>query len=262
MPIQTIINGFFFEIIFWIKILYTFTDHFNLNGDHFLNKEQNTVIAIDGPAASGKSSLGILLAKKLGFMFLDTGVMYRAVTWAVFREKIDVKNEEEVSILSESIQIDFLSSSKTDGRENDIYVNDVDVTRKLRGPMINDHVSIVASYKRVRESMTRLQQEIGAEKNIVMVGRDIGTVVMPNADIKIFLLASVEERAKRRFLQEGKKPNRLSLEQIKESIRSRDTIDSNRKYAPLKPAKDAILINTDRKSLEEVFQEVWKKITL
>jgi cytidylate kinase len=197
-------------------------------------------IAIDGPAASGKSSVGMGVAQYFGYLFLDTGIMYRAVTWAIIDQFINVDNEQMVSDLVQKITIEIKAPSVLDGRINDIYVDGEDITWKIKDPKINLLVSIVSAYPKVREVLTASQKIIGSKGKIVMAGRDIGTVVMPNADLKIFLKASAEERAKRRFDEEIK----------------RGEIDSSRILAPLIPAADAIIINTDKKTKDEVIHEI------
>jgi cytidylate kinase len=217
-------------------------------------------IAIDGPAASGKSSVGLELSKRLGYLFLDTGVMYRAITWAALNEGLDINNESQVSKLSSRLKININQPSLDDGRINDIIVDGVDITRKITEKQINDNVSQVSKYKEVRNSLTKQQQKIAQDGDIVMVGRDIGTVVLPNADHKFFLIASAHERAKRRHLEELNKGRNPNYKEIHSNILERDRIDTTRILAPLIPAKDAITINTDNKSINQVVEEILLKI--
>ena len=158
-----------------------------------------TTIAIDGPASSGKSTLGSLLAKELGYLYFDTGVMYRAVTLAAIRQGLSISNEERISQLAQTIRIDVRPPSVNDGRDNDVLLDGQDVTWEIRSDDVNAGVSPVSTYRIVREEMTAQQQRIARDNCIVMVGRDIGTVVLPDADLKIYLDASVEVRAHRRF---------------------------------------------------------------
>lgn len=214
------------------------------------------VIAIDGPAASGKSSVGLTLAKKLGYLFLDTGVMYRAVTWVAINQKIKIDNKEAISNLAQHIDIEIKPLTELDGRVNDVLVDKVDVTWKLREPEVNENVSQVSRYPLVREALTEQQRKFGRRGKIVMAGRDIGTIVMPDAELKIFLEASVEERALRRYNEELKRGKQIILEDVIRNVNMRDEIDSNRKIAPLVPAIDAVIINTDGKDLLKVVDEI------
>ena len=213
-------------------------------------------IAIDGPVASGKSSVGLKLAESLGYVFLDTGIMYRAVTLAALQQEVDIFNEEAVTRLAHEINIEILKPSVNDGRVNDVLLNGEDVTWLIKESQVNDNVSQVSTYAGVRSAMTEKQQRIAEQGSIVMVGRDIGTVVLPHADYKFFLNASVEERARRRLIEEVARGKELTLEEITENVRSRDEIDSSRAVAPLVPAEDAIVIETDHKSLEQVVEEI------
>jgi len=213
-------------------------------------------IAIDGPVASGKSSVGLKLAESLGYVFLDTGIMYRAVTLAALQQKVDIFNEEAVTRLARDINIEILKPSVTDGRVNDVLLNGKDVTWLIKESHVNDHVSQVSTYAGVRSAMTEKQQRIAEQGNIIMVGRDIGTVVLPHAEYKFFLNASIEERARRRLIEEIARGKEITLEEITENVKSRDEIDSSRAVAPLVPADDAIVIDTDQKSLEQVVEEI------
>jgi cytidylate kinase len=213
-------------------------------------------IAIDGPVASGKSSVGKKIATALGFLFLDTGVMYRAVTWAALANGIPIFEELMVTKLAEEIDIKIQKPSLDDGRINDIFVNSVDITWEIRKSSVNQNVSEVSQYRGVREILTIKQRQIAEAGNIVMAGRDIGTVVLPDADVKIFLDASVEERANRRYKEKKNRQVNVFLKEIIKNVRHRDMIDSTRQIAPLIPAKDAIIINTDEKTVEEVAAEI------
>ncbi len=214
------------------------------------------VITIDGPVASGKSSVGLMLAKALGYLFLDTGIMYRAVAWAAINQKINIEDVEKVSILAQQIDIEIKPPTKSDGRINDVFVDKVDVTWKIREPEVNKNVSQISRYQYVRKALTEQQQEFGRRGKIVMVGRDIGTIVMPNADLKIYLEASVKERALRRYNEEVKRGKQSDLEDVIKNVEMRDKIDSTREIAPLIPAKDAVIINTDGKDISRVIDEI------
>lgn len=215
-------------------------------------------IAIDGPVASGKTSVGLSLAKRLGYLFLDTGVMYRAVAWAAAKADLDVFDEQAVSNLAEEINIEIQKPTISDGRSSDILVDGMDVTWEIRKDYVNDNVSQVSTYKRVRKVLTEQQRLFGKKGNVVMVGRDIGTVVLPDADLKIFLRASVEERAKRRFEEDLQRKGQASYQDILDNMSKRDAIDSSREVAPLVAAEDAIMVDTDGKTKEEVVEEIYQ----
>ncbi len=221
-----------------------------------MHKPRPSVIAIDGPAASGKSTLGRRLAEALDYLFLDTGVMYRAVTWAVLRHKVDVRDEPAVAQVAHDCLIDVRPASKQDGRTSDVLVSDEDITWQTRSPDVEANVSIVAAYRGVRLAMSEQQRRIGQHGRIVMVGRDIGTVVLPDADLKIYLDASVEERARRRFEQEKAQGANPTYEDTLEKVKERDRIDSTRDIAPLRAAADAVIIDSDKLTADEVFDQV------
>jgi CMP/dCMP kinase len=216
------------------------------------------IIAVDGPAASGKSTLGDKLANYLGYLYFDTGIMYRAVTWAALKELGAVADEKAVSAIAERIQIDIRPSSRVDGRQVDVIVDGVDITWEIRKPDVNANVSQVSTYRGVRQAMTAQQRKIGLRGRVVMVGRDIGTVVLPEADLKIYLEASVEERAHRRFYEEKARKSDLNYDEILANVRQRDQIDSGRDIAPLKPAEDAYIVPTDAMDADQVFDYVKK----
>jgi len=213
-------------------------------------------IAIDGPGASGKTTIAEMLADYLDYMYFDTGVMYRAVTFAAIRQFGAVEDEELVSRLAEEINIDVHPPSIDDGRKNDVLIDGLDETRELRTPTVNDAVSLVSSYSRVRIAMTDRQREIACSGSVVMVGRDIGTVVIPDADLKIYLDASLEERARRRYKEELAQGAHVVYEDILHSLEQRDLKDQSRSIAPLKPAENAYIIQTDHLSVEQVFEKI------
>lgn len=214
------------------------------------------MIAIDGPAGSGKSTIGKLLAEDLNYLYFDTGVMYRAVTLAALQQSIDIGNDEEISRLAEKIIIDVRPPTIQDGRHCDVLVDGRDVTWDIHSPEIDAQVSIVSTYKGVRRALSRQQRRIGLGGKVVMMGRDIGTVILPEADLKIYLDASQEERASRRYNERLQRGEQANYEMILSKIRERDRIDSSREIAPLKPADNAVLINTDGLSIQQVFAEL------
>ena len=213
-------------------------------------------IAIDGPAASGKSTLGKLLADRLEYVFFDTGVMYRAATLAVMNQRIDLSDEMAVTNLTRRIRIDVRKASIQDGRLNDVVLDDVDVTWAIRDRDVEQNVSQVSAYPGVREELTGQQRKIGERGRVVMIGRDIGTVVMPSAGLKLFLEASPEVRALRRVNELEDRGEHADYQEILKSMILRDKIDSSRETAPLKPAIDAIIISTDDMTLEQVYSKV------
>ncbi len=214
------------------------------------------VIAIDGPAGSGKTTLANRLARHLGYFYLDTGEMYRAVTWAAVDQGVDIQNGGAVTELAQRVKIDVRPPTRQDGRVNDVLVEDRDVTWEIRRPEVESRVSIVAAYPGVRQAMTAKQRRIGLRGAVVMAGRDIGTVVFPDADLKIYLDASVEERARRRYEETSARGDSLTYAEILAAMRRRDKIDSTRQVAPLRPAEDAVLIITDGLTSDDVFKKV------
>lgn len=215
-----------------------------------------SIIAIDGPAASGKSTIGLRLADALGYLFFDTGVMYRAITWLALERGIDVYDEAAVTALAENKQIDVAPASKADGRSCDVLLNGQDITWEIRTRKVDENVSIVSAYRGVRQALSQQQRRIGQRGGIVMVGRDIGTVVLPDADLKIYLDATAEERAKRRYeeiVARGGKPN---YKEILKRVIERDRIDSTRDVAPLRAAQDAVIVNSNELSADQVFEQV------
>jgi cytidylate kinase len=214
------------------------------------------IIAIDGPAASGKTTVANRLAGRWGYLFFDTGVMYRAVTWLAIDKKISTKDEAAVSQLAREVQIDVLPPSRQDGREYDVLADGIDVTWKIRNALVDKKVSKVSAYPEVRKALTEQQRRIGLRGEVIMVGRDIGTVVLPEADLKIYLDASVEERAKRRCKQRIDRGGEADYEQILKALKKRDRKDSTREIAPLRAAADAVIINTDELSIDDVVSRI------
>jgi len=214
------------------------------------------IVAIDGPAASGKTTVANQLAEKWGYLFFDTGVMYRAVTWLALANDISTKDEEAVSDLAHKVDIDVLPPSKEDGREYDVIADGIDVTWFIREQRVDNKVSRVSAYPEVRKALTIQQRRIGLRGKVIMVGRDIGTVVLPEADLKIYLDASVEVRARRRYQQRLDRGEKANFEKINKILKKRDRIDSTREVAPLCPADDAVIINTDNLDRTEVLTEI------
>lgn len=208
------------------------------------NKCNNISIAIDGPAGAGKSTISKLVAKKLNIEYIDTGAMYRAFTLKLLEKKIDLTDEFKILEELKNTSIDFI-----DGH---IYLDSKIVDKQIRDNIVSKNVSNIAKIKEVREGMIKLQRKIAEGKDIIMDGRDIGTVVLPNAKFKFFIIASIEERAKRRYKDLIKKEEKnISLEKVKKEIEKRDKIDSTRAIAPLKKSVDAIKIDTTNKSIDE-----------
>ncbi|MGA9351973.1 MAG: (d)CMP kinase [Anaerolineae bacterium] len=215
-----------------------------------------STIAIDGTVASGKSTIGGLLAERLGYTYLDTGAMYRAVTWVALQRGIDIADEEAITALAESVEINITLPTVDDARQYTVYANGQDVTWQIRRPEVDANVSPVSAYPGVRQALTDQQRRIGRQGRIVMVGRDIGTVVLPGADLKIYLDATVEERACRRYWEILKRREEADYEEVLGAMRRRDKIDSEREAAPLRPADDAIIIDTTELSIAKVLAKV------
>ncbi|HUV94820.1 MAG TPA: (d)CMP kinase [Anaerolineae bacterium] len=209
-------------------------------------------IAIDGPAASGKSTVAAILAARLGYLYFDTGVMYRAVTWVASDRSIPVEDELAVTRLAESLCIEVSRPTIDDGRQYTVLADQQDVTWRIREPEVNRFVSAVSAYRGVRAALTRQQRRVGAGGAVVMVGRDIGTVVFPRAEVKIYLDATVEERARRRHLEEKERGLSSNYESVLADLSRRDRIDSSRKEAPLRAAEDAVVIDSTGMSRGQV----------
>jgi len=210
-------------------------------------------VAIDGPAAAGKSTIAKRVAKILNFTYLDTGAMYRAVTYAVEKAGLDPENEAQSVTVIPGMTIDL----KEDGT---VLCNGEDVTKVIREPVVSSKVSYIAAMKPIRLALVDMQRALAASKNVILDGRDIGTYVLPNADVKIFQTASVETRAKRRYDENLEKGIQTTLEEIEESVRKRDYIDSHRDFAPLREAEDAIHLDTSNLNIDESVEAVLKII--
>ncbi len=213
-------------------------------------------IAIDGPAGAGKSSVAKVLAKRLNCIYLDTGAMYRAVTWLAMQQQVDVTDLMGIARLLETLQLEF----KEEQGVQHLYCNGTDVTEAIRSPQVSANVSAVAMIPLVRETLVAQQQHIAANCDVLMDGRDIGTTVLPDAQYKFFLTASLEERARRRYLELKEKGVDANMEQIKQDIALRDQKDSQREVSPLVQAPDAELIDTSNLSFDEVVEKLFDKI--
>ncbi|WP_028273081.1 (d)CMP kinase [Atopococcus tabaci] len=214
--------------------------------------EKMLSIAVDGPASSGKSTVSKKVAKDLGLIYIDTGAMYRTLTYEALKRKADIENEEELLRILEDLSIRF----ERNGSDQKVYANETEVTEVIRNADVTNSVSIVSAHPKIREVMVERQREMAQKQGVIMDGRDIGTVVLPKADVKIFLIASVEERAMRRFKENQSRGITTSLEDLTREIEERDYKDSNREVAPLKQASDAHLIDTTGLSIPEVVEKI------
>ena len=209
-------------------------------------------IAIDGPAGAGKSTIARAAARNLGFLYVDTGAMYRAIAFSLIRSGVEPEDEAGIEKVLESMTIRIVYS---DG-EQQILLNGENVTAFLRDEAVGNMASRSASNPKVREKLLQLQRDLAKENDVIMDGRDIGTFVLPDVDVKVYLTASVEERAKRRYLELIEKGQDADMEKIKEDIRTRDTQDMNRSIAPLKQAKDAVVIDSSKLTIPEVMDRI------
>ena len=215
------------------------------------------IIAVDGPAGAGKSTAARILAHKLGFLYIDTGAMYRALTLKAIEEKIDIKDTSSLIKMANNSRIDLMNNP--DGSLK-IILDGEDVTCLIREPRITERVSDIAKIKGVRQVMLGLQRKLGRERDSVLDGRDIGTVVFPEADKKFYIDADFKERVKRRYKELKGLGQDVTMKDVEADLRNRDTIDSTRKFAPLKKAADAIYIDTTDMTIEEVVNELLKII--
>jgi CMP/dCMP kinase len=218
--------------------------------------EKVSTIAIDGPAASGKSTVGGLLADRLGYVYLDTGVMYRAVTWAALEADIAIDDEAKVTALAERLRIEILRPTVDDGRQYTVLTDGQDVTWEIRKPEVDRGVSPVSIYAGVRAALTAQQRRMGVRGGIIMVGRDIGTVVLPDADLKVYLDATLEQRADRRYREMIARGESPDFCEVLVAVRRRDEIDSGRALSPLRPAEDAAVIDTTMMTVAEVMEQL------
>ena len=221
------------------------------------------VIAIDGPAASGKSTIGLMLAQRLGYLCLDTGSMYRALTLAAILKGISPDNENDITRLASDCDLAIIPlSGETDGRHYTVMLNGVDVTWDLRSPQVDAAVSPVSTYPGVRSRMVERQRAVGRRGRVVMIGRDIGTVVMPDAGLKLYITASPEERARRRLIDRVRQGNDDEYQSILADVVRRDQMDGSRVLSPMRPAVDAITIDTTGRSAEVVIEEIMSILNL
>lgn len=209
-------------------------------------------VAVDGPAGAGKSSISKIVAKKLGYLYIDTGAMYRSVTWAVLDNHIDINNQKAVEALLP--ELDLIMEASDDSCK--VFIAGQDVTDFIRTPQVNNSVSIVASYKGVRQYLVERQRLMAKAGGVILDGRDIGSVVLPNADLKIYLTASVEARAMRRYLEVQGTSNEQTLEDIKDSVMQRDDMDKNRKESPLIQVEDAVLVDSSNMTFDETVEHI------
>lgn len=211
--------------------------------------KKNISVAIDGPSAAGKSTIAKMVAKKENFIYIDTGAMYRCVAYYCLTQKIDLNDEKAVEQAIEHIQIHLTPDNK-------VYLNDEDVSNQIRQDQVSLGASCVSKYQAVRSFLVDEQRKMAKAGNVILDGRDIGTVVLPNADLKIYQIASVETRAKRRYLENLERGLDADLETIKKEIEERDYQDTHREISPLKKAEDAIELDTSSLTLEEVVEQV------
>lgn len=209
-------------------------------------------IAIDGPAGAGKSSISKVVANEFGYLYIDTGAMYRGVTWAVLDSHVDVKNQKDVESLLPSLDLTLEPTANA----CKVFVKGQDVTDLIRQQQINENVSTIASYKGVREYLVERQQAMAAVGGVILDGRDIGSVVLPKAELKIYLTASVDARAKRRWLEVQGTSNEQSLEDIKNNVESRDEMDKNRDESPLVCVEDAIVVDSSNMTFDETVEHI------
>lgn len=209
-------------------------------------------IAIDGPAGAGKSSISKVVANELGYLYIDTGAMYRGVTWAVLDSHVNVNNQKDVESLLPSLDLTLEPTANA----CKVFVKGQDVTDLIRQQQINENVSTIASYKGVREYLVERQQAMAAVGGVILDGRDIGSVVLPKAELKIYLTASVDARAKRRWLEVQGTSNEQSLEDIKKNVESRDEMDKNRDESPLVCVEDAIVVDSSNMTFDETVEHI------
>ncbi|MCD7715983.1 MAG: (d)CMP kinase [Lachnospiraceae bacterium] len=215
-------------------------------------------IAIDGPAGAGKSTIAKLAAKELSFIYVDTGAMYRTIALGLLRDSVDIENEAELLAALDKIEVGI----RYVDQEQHVYLNGEDVSPLIRTEQVSDMTSRSSANPQVRAKLTALQRDLAARENVIMDGRDIGTEILPNAELKIFLTASVETRAQRRYLEQAAKGGSYTQEEIEQDIRERDYRDSHRETAPLRQAEDAILIDSSDMTIEEVVQEILRLASL
>jgi 23S rRNA pseudouridine2605 synthase len=222
--------------------------------------KRGLTVAIDGPSAVGKSVVGKAVADKMGYRFLDTGAMYRAITWLALERGIDLRDETALGKLAREAQVEIGPPTRHDGRAYSVCIDGKDITWDIRSPEVDQNVSQVSMLAPVRDALVARQREMASRGQIVMVGRDIGTVVLPEADLKVFLTAAPAERARRRFRELMERGQKADYGEILSSIEARDRLDSGRAISPLKPAPDAIVIDTTTLTIEEVVQAILRQV--
>ena len=211
-------------------------------------------IALDGPAAAGKSTIAKIVAEQLGYIYIDTGAMYRAITLKAITSGIDLADSQQAGRLLEETQIDLQPSPE--GQL--VFLDGKNVTEDIRSQLVTQSVSQMASHETVRVQMVRLQQKLAAERGVVMDGRDIGTDVLPNAELKVFMSATVEERARRRFEENKRRDIETPLEELQQEIAARDKMDSEREVSPLRQAEDALFLDTTSLTITEAADQILK----
>lgn len=216
----------------------------------------NEIITIDGPVASGKSTVSRLLAKRLDLLYLDTGAMYRAVAFQAKRKGIDIGDQQELRELCQNLDLRF----QTDGEGTKLYLGEEDVSLSIRTPEMDLLSSTISAIKEVREAMTGLQRKIGQKGGLVAEGRDMGTIVFPNAEYKFFITASTEVRAERRYKERINRSESVSLEEVEKELKIRDHQDETRPIAPLRPAKDAKIIDSTSLNPNQVIEKILKEM--
>lgn len=213
---------------------------------------QAPIVAIDGPVGAGKSTVARSVAQRLGYRYIDTGAMYRSVAWMAQGRGVDLKEDAAVAALARSLQVEFVPA----GTSQRVIVNGVDATEQIRTPQVSEGASVVSAYPAVREAMVTLQRRLGSDGGVVMEGRDIGTVVFPDAEVKVYLDASPEERARRRYEELEARGVRVDFETLRRAEEERDRRDVTRDHSPLRRADDAVVIDTTGRSVEGTVEEI------